>query len=103
MLINEIKKKAWKKISKYNNLDDEGFNNSAITFKISNDYNLVIWCDIDYEIGANDRYYIVSVRFNPHDDIFGDDIGAEYSTMGTTQEELEKAIDYVLSHRDVKF
>lgn len=102
MFVNDIKKKIWEEISEYNNLNDDGFNSSAVTFKVSKDYNVVVWCDIDYEAGTNDRYYIVSVRYNPHDELFGDDIGVEYCTQDTTKAELEKAIDYVLNHREVK-
>lgn len=98
---NEIKNKAWEEISKYNNLNDEDFNTCAVTFKISNNYNLAIWCDIESELDETERYYIVSVRYNPYDDLFGDDIGAEYCTNNTTQEDLEKAIDYVLSYKDL--
>ena len=101
MLVNEIKEKAWKEVSKYNSLDNSNFDNSATTFKINDKYNLAIWCDIDKELDEEERYYIVSVRYNPYDELFGDDIGAEYCTNNITKEELENAIDYVLSHKEI--
>lgn len=93
----KIKIEAWEKIKNYINLNDERFNSSACSFKVSNDYNLAIWCDIDYEEN-NNRYFIVSIRYNPYNDLFGDDISyLEYSTENTSQEELEKAIDLLLN------
>lgn len=93
----KIKIEAWEKIKNYINLNDEGFNSSDCSFKISHDYNLVVWCDIDYEEN-NERYYIVSIRYNPYDDNFGDYIShLEYSTQNTSKEELEKAIDILLN------
>ncbi|MFW6016255.1 MAG: hypothetical protein ACOCRK_07425 [bacterium] len=90
----EIKEKAWEEIRKYINLDDETFNVSACSFKISNDYNLVVWCDIEHE----ERYFIISLRYNPYDELFGADISnLEWSTQDTTKEEFDESIDYLLN------
>lgn len=95
MLNSEIKFKAWEGIKKYLQSDDKSFNNSAYSFKISLDYNLVIWCDIDEE--TDERYFIVSIRYNPYDELFGDDISNfEYSTNNISKQELESAIDNLL-------
>ena len=95
---NEIKIKAWDKVKEYINLDDDNFNSCAYSFKISDDYNLAIWCDIDYEFDKNNpKYFIVSIRYNPYDDLFGDDISdLEWSTDGISKEELENVIDTLL-------
>lgn len=94
----EIKTKAWEGIKQYINLDDDDFNQSTCSFKISKDFNLAIWCDIDYEFDESEpRYFIVSVRYNPHDELFGDDISnLEYSTKNLSKEGLGKAIDILL-------
>ena len=96
----EIKIKAWGNIEGYIGLNDEEFNTSATSFKISDDYNLAIWCDIDYEVEdteETERYFIVSIRYNPYDDLFGDDISNfEYYTSDTSRENLEEAIDILL-------
>jgi hypothetical protein len=96
MLNNEIKLKAWAGIEKYLKSDDESFNNSAYSFKVSPEYNLAIWCDIDEE--TNERYFIVSIRYNPYDELFGDDISNfEYSTNNISRQELESDIDCLLN------
>ena len=97
----EIKAMAWGEIESYIDLNDEAFNSSACTFKIARDHNLVVWCDIDYE-NNNERYFIVSVRYNPYDDLFGDDIsGLEYCTPTTSKEDLEEAIEILLNKLDI--
>lgn len=96
--IIDIKNKAWKDILKFNNLNDNQFDNSAISLKINENYNLVVWCDIECE--QLYRYYIVSIRYNPTNDLFGEDIGVECSTDDITKKELEEAIDYVLNHKE---
>lgn len=95
---NEIKIKAWDKVKEYINLNDDDFNNCADSFKIADDYNLAIWCDIDYEFDKNNpKYFITSIRYNPYDDLFGNDIShLEWSTQNTSKQELENAIDFLL-------
>lgn len=96
----DIKSKAWNDVSKYNNLDDDSFDNCAISFKISDNHNLVVWCDTEHNCDVPFKYYIVSIRLNPYNGSFGEDIGAEYSTNDISKEGLEEAIEYVLSHKE---
>lgn len=88
----------WNALSEYNEYDDDRFNASATSKKITSDYNLVVWCDID-DIG---RYYIISIRYNPYDDLFGDDIGAEWDTADTSKEELINGIRKVAELWELK-
>lgn len=92
---NMIKEKAWEGIKDYIKLNDDEFNQSACSFKISKDFNLVIWCDIDYEYDKeNPKYFLISIRYNPHDELFGDDISnLEWSTRDLSKEGLNKGID----------
>lgn len=99
MLNNEkIKLKAWERVQNFINLNDIDFNNQAYSFKITSELNLAIWCDIDYEFDkSNSRYFIVSIRYNPYDELFGEDISnLEYSTQNTSQYELNMAINMLL-------
>ena len=100
---NEIKAKALEDVKKFMLLNDEDFNRSATSFKIEKDYNLVIWCDIAEKFVEEDeehRYYIVSIRYNPGDELFGDDIGFEWDTQDNSEEELCKVIDKVLDMKE---
>lgn len=100
----EIKSKAWEEIKDCINLNDDDFNASAISFKISDNYNLVVWCDIDKEYNENEpRYFIVSIRYNPHDELFGAHISnLEWSTNDLSKEGLEKAIDILMDSLEDK-
>lgn len=99
-----IKLRAWEGIKEYISLNDEDFNQSAYSFKITDDFNLVIWCDIDKEYNENEpRYFLVSIRYNPYDELFGDDISnLEWSTNDLSKEGLEKAIDILLNSLEGK-
>lgn len=91
--IQNLKKDVYKQLKVFNNTTDEEFNSSAITMKLYDDYNFVVWCDIDEN---NHRYYIVSIRYNPEDDCFGRDIGAEWCTEGTGRKEFYETVNKVL-------
>ena len=97
---SEVKDTAWHKIEHAVNPDisDDVFNSTAASFKITPKYNLVVWCDIagEEELGQESRYFIVSIRENPDDELFGDDIGAEWATADLSRRELEIAIDHCL-------
>ena len=99
----EIKEKAWEMLKNTTSLDDDAFNATAIYFRIDSEYNLVVWCDICFEEN-DERYFLVSVRYNPDDEIFGDDIGAEWCSQDVSKESLFETIDEVLSlyHKEVK-
>lgn len=79
-------------LSEYNKYDDDKFDSCAISKKITRDYNLVVWCDSD----NGGRYYIVSIRYNPYDDKFGESIGAELESADTSKEELISSIRKVV-------
>lgn len=102
---NEIKIKVWGKVSQYIDSEDNDFNNSACSFRITDNYNLVVWCDIDYEnydtLKDKRKYFIVSIRYNPYDELFGDDIGIEECTEGIDKKELEEVIDKLLVKLEV--
>lgn len=99
----EIKEKAWDMLGEAIKLDDDAFNATAIYFKIDNEHNLAVWCDIVFEEN-DERYFLVSVRYNPEDEVFGDDIGAEWCSQDISKESLFEAIDEVLNlyHKEVK-
>ena len=94
---NEIKIKAWEKISQYIDSDDNDFNNSACSFRIAKNYNLAVWCETCYEEEEEPRCFVVSIRYNTDDDLFGRDIAMDYCTKNTNRYELDKAIDYLLN------
>lgn len=104
MNINKIKLKAWNGIKDFINLNDSDFNQSAYSFEISSNLNLVIWCDIDYEYDVNNpRYFIVSIRYNPYDELFGDDIShLEYSTINLSKDSLNEAIEILTNSLEGK-
>lgn len=101
---NDIKSKAWEGIEGFIDLNNDDFNQCAYSFKISDNFNLVVWCDIDNEYNENEpRYFIVSIRYNPHDELFGDDISnLEWSTNDLSKEGLEKSIDILLDSLEGK-
>lgn len=92
----EIKTKAWEMLKDKIDLDDDAFNNTAIYFRIDDEHNLVVWCDIDYDYD-DQKYFLTSIRYNPNDEVFGNDIGAEWGSEDISQEALFKTIDIVLS------
>lgn len=96
----ELKDTAWYKIEHAVQPDvpDDVFNSTAASIKITPKYNLVVWCDIagEEELGQESKYFIVSIRENADDELFGDDIGAEWATADLSRAELEKAIDHCL-------
>lgn len=87
-----IYNKLFKTFVKQSHMDDDCFNCYANTFKINRDYNMVIWCDID----NNCRYYIVSIRYNPYDELFGEDVGFEVCSNDNSIKELISAARKVL-------
>ena len=98
--LQELKDTAWYKIEHAVQPDvpDDVFNSTAASIKITPKYNLVVWCDIanEEDLGQESRYFIVSIRENPDDDLFGDDIGAEWTTKDLSRNELEKAVERCL-------
>lgn len=103
----EIKERAWGQVSKFRKDNPSAFISEAYSFKIANDYNLVVWGDRDSE---NDGlYYLVSVRENSLDENFGKDISplTEWCSKDLSKNSLNETIDIVLDglakHRDALF
>ena len=98
--ITDIKNNAWQELEKYLSLDYNEFNSQAFSCKLTDNYNLVVWCDVD-EYNENDangeKYFITSVRYNPYDSEFGKDIGVEYCTQNISQQSLYDSIDVVVN------
>lgn len=94
-----IKLKLLRIFMKSHAMKNEDFNCYANTFKIHDNFNMVVWCDIDeYE-----KYYIVSIRYNPYDNIFGDDIGIEICTNDISWNSLLSAVKEVINKwKDMK-
>ena len=97
--IDKVKNAAWEylKDAIENKEDDDTFNQTAYSVKLTDTHNLVVWCDVDYDFSPDgERCFITSIRDNKYDDLFGNDIGIELITKTDTKEDLFNSIEDVI-------
>lgn len=103
--IDKVKNAAWEylKDAIENKEDDDTFNQTAYSVKLTDKHNLVVWCDVDYDFSPDgERCFITSIRDNDYDDLFGDDIDIELITQTDTKDDLFKSIEDVIHQLAVR-